>query len=97
MDNYNFINNKGILSSSQAGLYNTGLIVNDDILRMKQGLIPQNLASVCEAPAYSSLYKIPAYGTCNNTNLYPFPAVQFNYGQAEIPNTCNCTAYVQPP
>jgi hypothetical protein len=97
MDNYNFINRNGILNSSQTGLYNTGLIINDNVLRMKQGLLPQNLASICESPPYGSLYKIPPIGTCNNTNLYPFPATQYNYGQKQIPNSCSCTTYVQPP
>jgi len=28
-------------------LYNTGYVLKDDISRMKQGLMPQNLSSVC--------------------------------------------------
>ena len=33
--------------TKKPSLYNTGYVLNDDVSRMKQGLMSQNLASVC--------------------------------------------------
>jgi hypothetical protein len=80
-------------------LYNTGFIKSNynDYLRMKQGLMPQNLASDCFSPPDWTSYNVPVEPqyACNGPNMYPVNFYNLSYGNNPPSNACPCTRYVQ--
>ena len=81
-------------------LYNTGFINKNynDFLRMKQGMMPQNLTSDCFSPADWTSYNIPVDKrySCNGPNLYPVNFYDLTYNTDPPSNTCPCVRYVKP-
>ena len=79
--------------------YKTGFLLNDDLVRRKQSLAPQQLSNDCKQPYNDNDYSLPlnANEVCNQTNLYPLKLAQLDYGSPTIPNTCSCTLYLQSP
>ena len=82
-------------------LYNIGFITpNSATLRIKQGLIPQDISNAC---AYTSPLKIMNVGQLNKngvslqTGLYPAKQVQMSYNLPEIPDNCPCLDYIRAP
>ena len=73
-------------------LYNTGFINQNynDFLRMKQGMMPQNLTSDCFSPPDWTKYNIPINKeySCSGPNL--------TYNSASPAETCPCVRYVKP-
>lgn len=68
-------------------LFKTGFLSNTNKLREKQGLLSQELCNLCQN-----------LNICNNTNMYPFPVVQYDYGgSGVIQDTCLCTQYIKSP
>jgi hypothetical protein len=82
-------------------LYNTGYINRNynDYFRMKQGLMPQNLASNCFSPPSSVYYNVPVdtMYQCTGPNLYPIHFPNINYGSFPPSDDDLCTMYVQSP
>ena len=81
-------------------LYNTGFINGNynDYLRMKQGNMPQNLASDCFSPPKWYSYDVPVdcgY-MCNGPNMYPIKLPYPNYGNKPPSDKQYCTRYVLP-
>lgn len=80
-------------------LNTTGFINGNynDYLRMKQGLMPQNLASDCYSPPDWTNYRVPVQTQymCNGPNMYPITLPRVNYGSAPPSDSCPCTRYVQ--
>ena len=81
-------------------LYNTGFIKSNqnDYLRMKQGLMPQNLASDCFSPPDWTSYNVPVDNEykCTGPNKYPVNFYNLTYNSEPPSNCCACTRYVQP-
>ena len=81
--------------------YSTGFLLNDDLVRRKQSLAPQQLSNDCKQPYNSNNYTLPLNQNqiCNNENMYPLKLAQLSYGAAanKIPDGCPCTLYVQAP
>ena len=82
-------------------LYNTGYInsnVNDE-LRMKQGLMTQNLSSSCYSPPVWYSYNVPVDNAyqCMGNNLYPIKLPRPNYGSKAPSDNCYCARFVQAP
>jgi hypothetical protein len=67
-------------------LYNTGILPDTTAFRMKQGLLPQNIANNCLSN--------PAKQTCNRCSLYPFYTPDVNYCMGKISKNCPCTRYI---
>lgn len=62
----------------------TGFLPNDSIIRIKQGLSPQEISNNCQYLEPDSIDKdvlIRAGGVCNQKFLYPFPATPLIYDQ----------------
>lgn len=80
-------------------LNNTGYINPNynDYLRMKQGLMPQNLASDCFSPPNWSSYSVPVNMpySCMGENKYPIKLPRPNYGNKPPSDNIPCTRYVQ--
>ena len=70
----------------------------NDYLRMKQGLMPQNLSSDCYSPPNWTSYDVPVNPKymCNGINMYPIKLPYPNYGSQYPSDRCECTKYVQP-
>ena len=65
-------------------LFHTGFIANDSLIRIKQDLPPQELGNQCQYLEPKSIdkgYLERSGSICNNTLLYPFPAVPIIYDQ----------------
>ena len=89
-------------------LYNSGGYLRDTtILRLKQGLYPQQISSLgrddgsgnCNS-GNNMFYKAPenANGACNSKNLYPINMPNPNYGSTNIvPDDAQCTLYMRSP
>ncbi len=69
----------------------------NDYLRMKQGLMPQNLSSDCYSPPDWTSYNVPVNTNymCNGYNMYPIKLPYPDYGSAPPSDSCSCTRYVQ--
>lgn len=80
-------------------LYNTGFINANynDLLRMKQGNMPQNLASDCYSPPVWYSYNVPVdmKYSVRGPNLYPIKLPRPNYGSKPPSDNRVCTRYVQ--
>ena len=81
-------------------LYKTGYLNSNynDYLRMKQGLLPQNLASDCYSPPCAYSYNVPVdiEYDWKGPNKYPISFPEVNYGSNPPPDTANCVRYVLP-
>lgn len=79
-------------------LYNIGFINSNysDFLRMKQGMMPQNLSSDCFSPPNWTSYNIPLDNkySCNGQNLYPMNFYNLTYNSDSPSDTCPCVRYV---
>lgn len=69
-------------------LYRLGFInanIND-VLRLKQGLMPQNLASDCFSPKDWTNYTVPVNLAfmCNGRNMYPIKLPAVDYSSASF-------------
>ena len=82
-------------------LHDTGYINTNynDYLRMKQGLMPQNLSSNCYSPPTSYSYNVPVDRkyACNGPNFYPITFPNVDYGSDPPANNCGCVKYVLSP
>jgi len=79
-------------------LYNLGYIPsNAPEIRIKQGLLPQNISNDCLYSPYQNLKMGSPYLECNSANLYPTKVVHMSYGIPSVPNTCPCTDYIKAP
>ena len=69
----------------------------NDYVRMKQGLLPQSLASNCYTPNILNNMTVPVSSKyqCNSTNMYPVTLPDVDYGSSYPSNKCACTKYVQ--
>lgn len=69
----------------------------NDYLRMKQGLMPQNLSSTCYSPPNWYSYNVPVDTNymCNGYNMYPIKLPYPDYESTPPSNSCKCTTYVQ--
>lgn len=89
-------------------LYNTGFLLDDKELRIKQGLLPQGLSNNCyvnvNKPVNNDYYisrsindenllKNPYY----NNILFPIKQPFVNYGTPNIPNECPCLRNIKSP
>lgn len=81
-------------SLNKLGFFNANY---NDLLRMKQGLMPQNLSSACYSPPDWSSYEVPVNTNymCNGVNMYPIKLPKIDYGIPPPPDNCECTRYVQ--
>jgi hypothetical protein len=81
-------------------LHDAGFINSNynDYLRMKQGLMPQNLASNCFSPPLSYSYNVPVDRkySCNGPNFYPITFPKVDYESYTPPDNCECVKYVLP-
>ena len=81
-------------------LYKTGFINSNynDYLRMKQGMMPQNLASNCYSPPSWFSYNVPVdiEYDCKGPNKYPITFPNVNYGSNPPSNSNPCVRYVLP-
>jgi len=81
-------------------LYKTGFIDPNynDYLRMKQGIMPQNLASDCYSPPCNYSYNVPVDKkySCKGPNKYPITFPDVNYGNKPPSNSSTCVRYVLP-
>ena len=94
MSHFNYI--------TSSTLFNTGFLPDTSVSRIKQGLLPQNVANLCQPMEPSSQLKNSSFmtkmgGDCNNNNLYPFPATQYSYGPGSIPDDCACARFLKAP
>ena len=69
----------------------------NDFLRMKQGMMPQNLSSNCYSPPNWNSYNVPVDTNymCNGYYMYPIKLPDPDYGNKPPSNCCECTRYVQ--
>ena len=89
-------------------LYNTGFLLDEKELRIKQGLLPQGLSNNCyvnvNKPVNNDYYishsinennllKNPYY----NNILFPIKQPFVNYGTPSIPNECPCLRNIKSP
>jgi len=81
-------------------LYNTGIINKNynDFLRMKQGLMPQNLSSDCFSPNNWTSYEVPVKQEFSYTgeNKYPVNFYNLTYNSNPPSDMCPCVRYVKP-
>lgn len=68
-------------------MYNLGILPESSaVLRTKQGLRPQKIASDCtDAPC-----------ACSSSNMYPVPSLYPNYGAGTPSSSCPCLQYSTP-
>ena len=90
-------------------LYNTGYVLNDDISRMKQGLMSNN-SLYCKNCYNDDKINYNAFKLAQTTTqdklikpvlnkdlLYPIHNDGVKYGLREINNNCECVRYIQAP
>jgi len=91
-------------------LYNTGFLLNDKELRIKQGLLPQGLSNNCyvdvntNKPANASQsmsYDIEENNLLKNPYynniLFPIKQPYVNYGTPSVPYNCPCLRNMRAP
>ena len=69
----------------------------NDFLRMKQGLMPQNLSSDCYSPPDWTSYEVPVNVNymCNGNNMSPIKLPYPDYESEYPSDNCECTRYVK--
>lgn len=80
-------------------MYTTGFISrpNNTYLRMKQGLMPQELASNCYQPSLYYPKDLENCQICNNYNLYPIKMPRPDYGKFPYSPNSQCLKYIEAP
>lgn len=78
-------------------MFNVGFLPADSgNVRIKQGLMPQEISNDC-------VYTVEQYGygnlpkECNNKNMYPAKQAQMSYDLPKIPDNCPCLRYIKAP
>jgi hypothetical protein len=67
-------------------LFKTGMLPDTTYLRLKQGLMPQNISNNCMSGGGC----LP----CNKCSLYPSFVPNINYCSPSVPKTCPCLRYI---
>ena len=73
-------------------LFYTGYLKDTTSARHKQGLMSQEVVSVCILKEKGSVDNV----VCNNPTMTPFPATKMVYTDTVIADTCPCVRYVLP-
>jgi hypothetical protein len=68
-------------------LFSTGFLPDTSKMRIKQGLLPQQISNQCFDSNNSN-------ETCDDKNIYPFPSSQLSYGKHSSPLKCSCSRFL---
>lgn len=77
-------------------LYKTGFLSsNANVLRIKQGLTPQDISNVCYIPSPSTNTSYDEIQReITQSDFHPAKQTQLDYRLPKIPNNCPCLDYL---